>query len=260
MRNCNWLLSASLLLVLTLSASAVGQTAGKSGITVRGKQQDVYYLPGRGAHRGVVVFLPGDGGWRGFAMTMAQNIADAGYDVCTLDTRVYLESFTTRTTKLHVEDIPGDLRQVATWALHGRQEVPTLVGWSEGAGLGLAALAKQNKSTSIFDGLVTIGMVERNVLGWRLADYATWATKKMPNEPTFNSADLLPSITQPIVVINSSGDEFVTADAARRLYQLASGPKKFIPINARDHRFGGSTQEFFQALNSAIEWIQQTSR
>lgn len=260
MKNSRWLRSARGLLLLVFCATALGQTVGKNTVYVRGKQQEVYFVPGRGAHRGIVVYLPGDGGWRGFAITMAENMAGAGYDVYALDTRVYLESFTSRSTTLHLEEIPGDLRQVATWALHGRQERPALVGWSEGAGLGLAAIAKEKQTAAMFSGLVTIGMGERNLLGWRLADYSTWVTKKMPNEPTFTSAELLPSVRVPIVIINSSGDEFVTVDFAKRLYMLAPDPKKFVAISGRDHRFGGNEQVFLESLNSALEWIRQSAK
>jgi hypothetical protein len=69
-------------LALSLSASSFAQATGKNVVTVRGQKQEIYYYPATGAklnHK--VLFAPGDGGWRGWAITIAQQMAGWGYDV-----------------------------------------------------------------------------------------------------------------------------------------------------------------------------------
>jgi hypothetical protein len=42
----------------------------------------------------------------------------------------------------------------------------------------------------------------------------------------------------------------------RRLFGMAGEPKRLLVINARDHKFGGSTEEFFRTLQEGLHWIQ----
>jgi pimeloyl-ACP methyl ester carboxylesterase len=250
----------AVLLLVTVIASIValaqGVKSGKNRLTVRGQDQDVYFLPANGASRAKVLFAPGDGGWRGFAIDIAKQMQAAGYDVYGLDTRRYLESFTD-SGGLKPADIATDYRAIANWIRSGSKDAVLLVGWSEGAGLGLAAAAdKQNKN--IFAGLVAVGMTEQNILAWRWSD--TWAeiAKKIPNEPTFPSSVFVGQVSPlPLFVIGSSKDEYTSPDATRGLVAGAREPKKFVMIEAKDHKYGGNTDTFFRTLKDALIWIAQ---
>lgn len=232
---------------------------GKNKVTVRGQEQDVYYFPASGTSKGKVLFAPGDGGWRGFAIDIARQVQAAGYDVFGLDTRRYLESFADR-GGLKPADIAADYRQLAEWARQGGKERVLLTGWSEGAGLGLAAAAdKQNKS--VFEGLIAIGMTEQNILAWRWSD--TWAeiAKKVPNEPTFPSSLFVGEVAPlPLFVIASARDEYTSQEATRALVAGAREPKKFVMIDANDHKYGGNADTLFRTLRDALVWIVQQHR
>src|SRR5262245_11076284 len=143
-------------LALSISASSLAQTSGKNVVTVRGQKQEVYYYSatGRKLNR-KVLFAPGDGGWRGWAINVAQQMAEWGYDVYGVDTKTYLTGFTGG-AGIKESDVMSDFRQIAQWMTKGADERVTLVGWSEGAGLGvLAAAGAENKRT--FNGLVIFG-------------------------------------------------------------------------------------------------------
>ena len=259
MRRNKWFsVSCGLLLALLLSAPLRAQTpvAGKNKVTIRGQQQDVYFYSATGARLNrKVLFAPGDGGWRGWAITVAQTMASWGYDVCGLDTKTYLTSFTGKTT-LKDSEVASDFRDVADWMTNRSGEHVTLVGWSAGAGLAvLAAADGENKKT--FSGLVTFGLGDENVLGWRWIDNLTYVTKAKPNEPTFHAMNYMANIAPlPIYVIQASGDEDTPLAEANSLFNTARQPKRFALVQAQNHRFDGNQPEFFGQLREALQWIK----
>jgi len=248
--------SVAVLTLLAFAAAEVPQP-GKNNVVVRGQRQEIYFYPaaGAGPHR-KVLFAPGDGGWRGFAITIAQNLAAAGYDVYGLDTRRYLQSFSGASV-LTTSEIAADFHEMARWAGQGSKGRILLVGWSEGAGLGLAAAAAP-ENRDLFAGLVAIGTAERNLLAWHWTDIAAEITKRLPNEPTFKSADFVGKVTPlPLAMIASAHDEYVSPDETRALFAAAGEPKRLAMIDASNHKYDGKTDEFFAALRESLNWIQQ---
>jgi pimeloyl-ACP methyl ester carboxylesterase len=250
------------LVILVSCASAYSENPkrAKNEIAIRGHAQSISLYPAEGAgqHR-KVLFAPGDGGWRGFAITIAEELAKAGYDVYGLDTRRYLKSFT-GSSVLSTEEIASDFNQIARWIQQGTHERVLLVGWSEGAGLGLAATA-DTKNQTIFAGLVAIGTPEYNILAWHWTDIGAAVTKSLPREPTFKSADFIPKVSPlPLLLVASTSNEYITPEATRALFSMAREPKRLVIINARDHKYGGNTEEFFRALREGLNWIEQQHR
>lgn len=249
---------------LFLSAIVIAQSpsAGKNTIMIRGERQDIYFYPAKGQLKhpdSKVLFASGDGGWRGFAVTVAKSVASWGYDVYGLDTKRYLESFT-GSSILKATDVMSDFQRITDWITQKADEKVILMGHSEGAGLCLLAAAS-NENKKSFSGLVSIGLSKSGVLGGRLLDDITYVTKKMPNEPTFESADFLPKVSPlPILMVQSSHDEYVSVEMARKLFSNAREPKRFLLIESRNHRFDGNADEFFRALHEGMEWIREMSR
>ncbi len=248
-------------LLLSVPVSAQTPVPGKNAPVIRGQQQDMYFYPAAGEPGRLnrkILFAPGDGGWRGFAITIAQRIASWGYDVYGLNTKRYLESFTGKVT-LKETDVMSDFRHIAEWMTQGKSERVTLVGWSEGAGLCLLAAASDDNK-KIFTGLISIGLGESNVLGWRWIDDLTYITKKDPKEPMFPSDPYLPKVAPlPLLMIQASRDEYVPVEAGQRLFSIAKEPKRFVLIEAQNHRFDGNRGEFFRVLQEGLQWISQTS-
>jgi pimeloyl-ACP methyl ester carboxylesterase len=248
------------ILAFSTTVCAENPKPGRNEVTIRGQRQTIYFYPaeGSGRHR-KILFVPGDGGWRGFAITITEELAKAAYDVYCIDTRRYLESFTGPVV-LNTAEISADFNQMARWMQQGGQERLLLVGWSEGAGLGLAATADA-ANQAIFDGLVAIGTPEYNILAWRWTDIGAQITKKLPHEPTFKSADFMAKVSPlPLFVIASTSNEYVTPEATRALFSAAREPKRLVMIDARDHKYSGNTESFFRALREGLNWIQQQHR
>jgi dienelactone hydrolase len=259
--NLRWLtacLMAGIFLALPLpSAPAKG---GKTPVTVRGQSQDVYVYPADGGQsKGKILFAPGDGGWRGFAVTVAETMAAWGYDVYGLDTKRYLESFTTAKSALQDAQVMADMRAVAEAIRKTPAERPIFVGWSEGAGLGvLAGGPEENKK--VFRGVVAIGLTGETVLGWRWVDNATYVTKRRPDEPAVATSSYMQRIAPlPLLMIHSSGDEYTDVPQARKLLDAAREPKRFSLVEAQNHRFDGNQDGFFRTLREGLDWVLRTA-
>src|SRR5882724_1499384 len=81
------------ILVLCTSVYSEDPKPGKAEMSIRGHRQSIHFYPAVGTrpHK-KILFAPGDRGMRGFAVTIAEELARAGY-VYGLDTRQYLKSF-----------------------------------------------------------------------------------------------------------------------------------------------------------------------
>ena len=87
----------AVILAFWTTVCAEGPKPGENEVTIREHREKVYFYSAEGAgqHRRAL-FAPGDGGCRGFAITITEELAKAGYDAYCFDTRRYLESFTGR--------------------------------------------------------------------------------------------------------------------------------------------------------------------
>lgn len=253
----------SFLAAITLSLPTFAATPkiGKNLIVLRGRQVEIYFYPAAkdsGRTKSKILYTPGNAGMKRMAIDMAQTMAAWGYDVYGLDVKDYLESFTSDNSKLQATEAMADYREIAKWMTRGKDESVTLVGWSQGAGMVLlAATPEENKK--IFNGVISIGLAENNLLGWKWSDDFADAFKKIPDEPKFRSADYLPKIAPlPFYQIQSSQDEWVAAEAAKKMFALAPAPKKFVLIQAENHHFKNNVAAFYTALREGLEWIKQS--
>jgi pimeloyl-ACP methyl ester carboxylesterase len=234
---------------------------GRNTYIIRGHPQSIDFYPGLGpvvTSRPKVLYAPGDVGMFGFGATIAKTISSWGYDVYGLDTRRYLAGFTAN-DPLQKTQVAADFGQIAGWMSHGTDEKVDLVGWSEGAGLCLlAATDEQNKKH--FAGFISLGMTENNALEWHWSDLLGSVFGMASSGPSFSSAAYLPKVAPlPLLMIQSSGDQFVSNETALGLFSRSLDPKRFLLIEAKNHRFDGNQDKLFQSIREGLEWIRQTS-
>jgi dienelactone hydrolase len=257
MERSKFLAIGAVILVLCSSVYAEDPKPGKTEMSIRGHRQSIHFYPAEGAgpHR-KVLFAPGDRGMRGFAVTIAEELARAGYDVYGLDTRQYLKS-SSGSSGLSIPEIVSDFNQMARW-IQQEERVPVLlVGWSEGAGLGVAA-ATNTENQKIFAGLLAVGTPEYNTLAWHWTDVGAAITKTVPSEPTFKSADYISKVSPlPLFLVASTSNEYISPEGTRALFSAAGEPKQLAMINARDHKYSGNAKGFFHALREGLKWIEQ---
>jgi len=259
MKHRTAVLILTALLGLCVGLRADDATQGKTlHPLLRGRPQNVLLFQGRGdsaSTRPQVIYLSGDAGMFGEAVKMAAGMAAWGYTVYALDSKHYLESFTDGKKTLSTGEVAGDLAALAAWAgaRDGRRVI--LSGWSEGAGLALLG-ASGDSARSSFLGLVVIGLAEQSFLGWRTLDAITWITKKDPDEPMFDSAPFLPRVAPlPLVLIQSSADEYVSREASQKMFDLTGEPKRFFMVESEDHKFKGGKDTFYDALRESLGWV-----
>jgi len=253
-----WSCGAFLVLIAIVSCGAGQRTVGPTidAVVIRGHAQTVHIYGTRGTGSPIVV-SSGDGGWIHLAPHVAELLASKGFFVVGFDAKSYLESFTSATSTLRLQDEPGDFRVLAEFAARGSREKPILVGVSEGAGLSVLAATDPLTQREI-GGVIGLGLPDMNELGWRLKDSIIYITHAVPNEPLFSVAGLVAKVSPvPLAAIHSTEDEFVPLAEVQQILQKANPPKKLWVVRASDHRFSGNTAEFDQRLLEALAWVKQ---
>ena len=179
-----------------LSVLMLGLTAGanletEAALSIRGKTQTLRLYGPRGGPP--VIASSGDGGWIHLAPHVAEVLSARGFFVVGFDSRAYLSSFTGRDGTLRETDVPGDYRVLADFASAGSGSRPVLVGVSEGAGL--SVLASSGTAKDRVQGVVAIGLPEKNELGWRWRDAAIYLTHGVPHEPMFHASEVVGGVS-----------------------------------------------------------------
>jgi uncharacterized protein len=224
-------------------------------IKIRERQQAINLITAPSAtHDRAILFLPGDGGWRGLAITVASTISSWGYDVYALDTKSYLETFGGVKRDLTENQMQKDLRDIARWIRSRGATKVIIVGWSQGAGMGI--LAAQAQATPLIDGVITLGLPQSAFLAWNWSDNIAVLARREPDEPHFPIQPLLPAMAPtPVLMIHGARDEYTSPQAARQLYALTSEPKRLIEIDGGNHRFDGKRSELYKALQEGLAWL-----
>jgi type IV secretory pathway VirJ component len=225
---------------------------------VRGKTLTLHVYRPAGSARGTVIMASGDVGWVGTGVSLAKVLSKEGFIVVGLNVRQYLARFTSRTSHLQVADPPADYREMSRLLQHrGLLVQPVVVsGVSEGAALAvLAAAAPENHDW--IRGAITLGLPPTAELAWRWRDFTSWITKADAKEPSFAPKDFIASVSPlPLVMIQSTKDEYVPEAEYRLFEATARAPKKLVLIDARNHRFSGRRAELRREVFDALEWIK----
>ncbi len=227
--------------------------------SVRGKVLTLtVYRAAGGKPKGTILMGSGDVGWVGLGVEMAEYLAGQGYNAVGINVRQYLAAFTSGKTTLTTAQAPGDYEQMASFLRQRNLLVaPVIVsGVSEGAALAVLAASSQ-KNHAWIDGVITMGLPPTAELGWRWSDITSWVTKRDPDEPMFAPKEFLPQVAPlPICLIHSVKDEYVTEADYRLFERVAQQPKKFILINASNHRFTDQKDELKRQVMSCLAWMR----
>ena len=245
---------STLIVILWLSNPSPSWPQTKQTIVIRGHEQTLHVY---GSPRADPVILSsGDGGWIHLAPHVAEFLSQRGFFVIGFDVRAYLSSFTTAGSMLRTGDEPRDYQVLAESATTQTGRKPLLIGVSEGAGLSvLAATDPQTKGA--IAGVVGLGLPDLNELGWRWKDAVIYLTHRTPAEPTFSVASIVGRVAPaPLAAIHSTHDEFVPVADIERILRGARDPKRLWLVNASDHRFSDSLEEFDRRLVEAIGWVK----
>jgi hypothetical protein len=248
---------AILVAVMTIACSldSNGATHSTDTLVIRGQTQTLHTYGTRGGTP--VIVSSGDGGWIHLGPHIAETLAAHGFFVVGFDVKGYLSGFTSAVGSLRPEDVPGDYRTLLGFAAGATTMKPTLIGVSEGAGLSVLA-AGDARIQSAAQGVVGVGLPQVNELGWRWRDSLIYVTHGVPNEPTFNTAEIVSRVAPlPLASIRSSHDGFVTPADSERIVAAAAEPKRSWTIESSDHGFSDNLGEFDSRLLEALAWVHE---
>jgi pimeloyl-ACP methyl ester carboxylesterase len=248
---------AFLAVVLAIGCALVpaGGRHATETVTIRGQVQTLHTYGSRGGTP--VVVSSGDGGWIHLGPHIAETLGAHGFFVVGFDVKGYLSGFTAAAGPLRPQEVPGDYRALLDFAGAGTTVKPVLIGVSEGAGLSVLAAADARIQTAA-QGVIGVGLPQINELGWRWRDSLIYVTHGVPNEPTFNTAEIVSRVAPlPLASIRSTHDGFVSAEDSARIVAAAAEPKRMWTIEASDHGFSDNLGEFDGRLLEALAWVHE---
>jgi len=248
------------LFVLLLAAPAAASR--RLDFLVRGRTLTLTVYQPSSTPQGTVIMGSGDVGWVGLGASLADDLSARGYIVIGVNIRQYLAAFTDGKNHLAVTDVPQDFRALSE--LLGRERLirrPLIVaGVSEGAAMAVLAAA-DGTNHSWIDGVLTMGLPPSAELAWRWTDAASWITKRDADEPSFAPHEFIARISPlPIVMIQSTRDEYVSETDYKRFAATARDPKKLVLIDASNHRFTDRRNELRAAFFAGLDWIAAAKR
>jgi type IV secretory pathway VirJ component len=249
-----------LALSLLIASAAGAAAADRLDMPLRGRVMALTVYRPQGTPKGTIIMGSGDVGWVGLAASRAQDLSSDGYVVVGVNIRAYLSAFTDKTSHLTPSDIQRDYGELSRY-LRGRGLLPppvVLSGVSEGAGIAVLAAAAPDNHAWV-SGVITMGLPRTSEIAWRWSDFTSWITKKDAAEPSIDALDYLGGVAPlPLVMIQSTRDEYVTEADYRGMEKAAGEPKKLTLIAAGNHRFTDRIPELRRAYADALTWIAAT--
>lgn len=245
------------LLVCMLVAARDAAAADRVDMPLRGHVMALTVYRPTGAPKGTVIMASGDVGWVGLAASRAQELSSDGYVAVGVNVREYLSTFTSKAGHLQPADIQHDFGELARFLRpKGLLPPPVVVsGVSEGAGIVVVAAAAAENHEWI-SGVITMGLPQLSEIAWRWSDFTSWITKKDADEPSVKATEYLAAISPlPLVMIQSTKDEYVPEADYRAMEKIARDPKRQVLIAASNHRFTDRIAELRAAYADALNWI-----
>jgi len=253
--------AAAVLVLASFGSARAAESVEHVEWSQRGKTLSLaIYHPSGGAQKGTIIMAGGDVGWVGLAVTMAHHLVDQGYLVVGINVRQYLSAYTVGSSHLAPADIQRDYADLSRYLdRRGLLKSPVIVsGVSEGAALAVLAAASPDNHSWIA-GAITMGLPATAEIAWRWSDFTTWITKRDASEPSIRARDYLAQVAPvPLVMIQSTRDEYVPRSDYRDLESVARAPHQQVLIDASNHRFTDKIPELQKSYNAALAWIFST--
>jgi dienelactone hydrolase len=230
-------------------------------VSVRGQQFTVHFYRPQG-DRAVLpaIYACGDGGWRGLAPRTAEQLAHIGFAVAGIDSKMYLREFSSIKNPLTIKQLGRDYADIATVLRSYAKADPAtpvyVYGWSLGAGFAIA-VGSDVDTRANWAGIISIGLPKQNQLVSGVGGNYMHLTEGNALYG-FRSENVMARIAPvPFVMIQSTSDTASPPKVGTTLYAAAKNPKKYVLIQASNHRFSGAREEFYAALGNAVAWMRE---
>ena len=196
----------------------------------------------------LLVYATGDAGWWGKDRAIFNHLKESGYETVGFSAREYVHHL--GKDMLHPSELASDYEAIIATAVAALRMPPAtravLVGKSRGAGLAVGA-AIDSRLNAALAGVLAIGLTreEEYVHGSR--------SQELVMLQTYARVEDLGHV--PVAVIQSTNDEYVPAAEARQLLGPNTAWRQLVPIESRDHNFGGATDVLYSEMNRSLQWI-----
>jgi type IV secretory pathway VirJ component len=207
----------------------------------------------------LILFVTGDAGWQGASKPVFEHMAEQGYTIAAYNSRQALKITKQSGKNMTLVEGTVDLTSIIDQAKQAlglpEKTLTILTGDSRGASMVVFGAANK-KMQPILAGAVAVALT-------READYlgAPDPSVHMPGieKDEKGQIQLYPAIDRigslPIAVIQSTGDKYVPAAEARRLFGPDTPTRRLYSVKASNHRFSGGRDELMRDLDAALAWI-----
>lgn len=215
---------------------------------------------GGGGQRPLLLYATGDGGWRSADRGLFQHLARWGYPVAGFSARRYLEHLRFEaTTPARVAVDYRRLIGFARKALELPSDRPTvLVGFSRGSSLAMVA-AGESDLQPLLGGVLAVALGDEEEY---VRDHRARHGRGRGSDTTegrvrhLRPYDQLPRLGDlPLVVIQSTQDDYLPAARAQTLFGPNGERRRFYAIRAGSHTFCGARNALYEQARVALEWI-----
>jgi hypothetical protein len=206
----------------------------------------------------LLLYATGDGGWRGKDRDAFERMTRWGYPMVGFSAPSYLRHLVRHTHETTPPDVARDYARIIHLAkerLGVAAEVPTiLVGVSRGSGLAVAAAGEPALQPSLA-GVVAVALTREEEYVHRLK-----RKRKAPQDPPelvmLDNYEYLPRLRNlPLSIIQSTHDDYLPAEEARRLLGPDSALRQLKPIRARNHSFTDAREPLYVELQASLAWV-----
>lgn len=208
----------------------------------------------------LVVYASGDGGWFGTAIDMWRLLARDGVTTAGFSARAFLKLERPRGHALDPARLAREYGHVVSRlraALRLPAESPViLAGWSRGAAFSVLAAAER-PTVPALAGVIAIGLAGDEDLAIDGPNDESDDGGAGPASPArdFDPYARLARVPVPVAVIQATHDDYFPAAAARARFGPDRSDRRFIAVEARNHRFAGGAAAFDAALHEAVRWL-----
>lgn len=206
----------------------------------------------------LLLYATGDGGWRGKDKDAFAHLAQWGYPVAGFSAPDYLKRLVRKERAARPADIARDYQTMiarAKEALALPDATPTvLVGVSRGSGLAVAAAGDPVLQRGLV-GVVAVALTreEEYVHHFRLRRGRPRAEREFV---MLDNYEYLPRLgALPLSIIQSTNDDYLPAEEARRLLGPDSPRRQLHPIVSRNHSFTDARENLYAQMQASLQWV-----
>lgn len=206
----------------------------------------------------LILYATGDGGWRGKDRDAFERMTHWGYPIVGFSAPNYLRHLVRHPRETTPTDIARDYARIIKLAkerMGVADDVPTiLVGVSRGSGLAVAAAGEVALQPSLA-GVVAVALTREEEYVHRLR-----RKRKAPQDPPelvmLDNYEYLPRLRNlPLSIIQSTHDDYLPAEEARRLLGPDSALRQLKPIRAKNHSFADAREPLYVELQASLSWV-----